>query len=59
MDLPFVTFARAKSNSKHALNSQPAASLNISENLVFAKTHIASNVQTLANFAPNFSKIFR
>jgi len=48
-----------KYRKKSTPNSQPAVSLNISENLAFAKTHIASNVQTLANLTPNFSKISR
>jgi len=52
-------FARAKKErKKHAPNSQPTVTLNISENLAFAKTHIASNVQTLANDFPNFQKYF-
>jgi len=54
----FAPFARAKKAEKHAPNSQPLAILNISENLAFAKTHIASNVQTLANLFPNLLKYF-
>ncbi|HPI96379.1 MAG TPA: hypothetical protein PLX38_09185, partial [Gammaproteobacteria bacterium] len=52
----FAPFVRAKGAQKHAPNSQPTVSLNISSNLAFAKTHIASNVQTLANVFPNFQK---
>jgi hypothetical protein len=54
----FVTFVRAKVTQKHAPNSQPAVSLNIFSNLAFATTHIASNVQTLANLIPNLQKYF-
>jgi|GEM_PF-1567219 len=54
----FAPFVRAKGAQKHAPNSQPLATLNVYENLAFAKTHIASNVQTLANFFPNLQKYF-
>ena len=42
-----------KSNAKTHPDIQTCGYLRCSVNLAFAKTHIASNVQTLANLFPN------